>query len=53
MYDLIKLLLTSFKEADIEILIFILHNVGLKLRKSDPAALRDILLLAEQKKNSY
>ena len=27
--DLIKLLLDSFREDDIEILIFILHNIGL------------------------
>jgi len=34
--DFIKLLLNSFNEADIEILIFILHNIGLQLRKEDP-----------------
>ena len=28
-YDLINLLLTSFKEAEIEILIFVMHNIGL------------------------
>ncbi len=28
-YDLINLLLTSFKETEIEILIFVMHNIGL------------------------
>ena len=30
-----------------------LHNIGLQLRKADPIALRDIITLSEQKKNSY
>jgi hypothetical protein len=48
LFDLItRLLMSSFAEADIEILIFLLHNIGLQLRKADPAALRDILTLAE------
>jgi hypothetical protein len=45
-------MMTSFSETDIEILIFLLHNIGLQLRKADPIALRDLLTLAEQKKNS-
>lgn len=29
LFDLIKILMNSFSEGDIEILIFILHNIGL------------------------
>jgi hypothetical protein len=46
-------MLNSFQESDIEVLIFLLHNIGLQLRKSDPAALKEILTVAEQKKNSF
>jgi len=51
--DLIRYLLKSFAEPDIEILIFVLHNIGLQLRKEEPTAIKDIIELAEQKKNSY
>jgi hypothetical protein len=43
----------SFREADVEVLIFLLHNIGLQLRKADPVALRDLLTLADQKRNSF
>ena len=52
-YDLINHLMQSFKEADIEILIFLLHNIGLQLRKADPVALKDLLTLADQKRNTF
>jgi hypothetical protein len=52
LYDLIRRLMSSFTETDIEILIFLLHNIGLQLRKEDPVSLRDLLTLSEQKKNS-
>ena len=45
--------MVSFQEADIEVLIFLLHNIGLQLRKADPAALKDLLSLADQKRNSF
>ena len=44
--------MSSFTETDIEILIFLLHNIGLQLRKEDPISLRDLLTLSEQKKNT-
>jgi hypothetical protein len=50
---MIRLLLVSFTESDIEILIFILHNIGLQLRKEDPGAIKEIIDMALQKKNSY
>ena len=37
--DLIKQLMTSFTETDIEILIFVLHNIGLQLRDEDPKSI--------------
>ena len=52
LYDFITLMLSSFREAEIEILIFVLHNIGLQLRKADPAGIRDLLQIVEQKKNS-
>ncbi|CDW86880.1 nucleolar mif4g domain-containing protein 1 [Stylonychia lemnae] len=51
--DVIKILMKSFEEIDIEVLIFLLHNIGLQLRKADPEAIRDIIQMAESKKNSY
>jgi hypothetical protein len=52
LYDLITLLIQTFNESDIEVLIFILHNIGLQLRKADPVGLKDILSMGEQKRNS-
>ena len=36
LFDAIQELMKSFTEADIEILIYILHNIGLQLRSDDP-----------------
>lgn len=52
-FEIIKFLLNSFTESDIEVLIFVLHNIGLQLRKKDPASIKLILDLFNQKKNSY
>ena len=43
LFDMIRFLITSFTECDIEILIFALHNIGLQLRKKDPESLKNIL----------
>jgi nucleolar MIF4G domain-containing protein 1 len=51
--DLIRILLASFTESDIEILIFILHNIGIQLRKEDPGAIKEIIDMAQSKKNNY
>ena len=53
LFDVIRYLLTSFTQSDIEVLIFVLHNIGLQLRKNDPASIKQILDLFNQKKNSY
>ena len=51
--SVIRHLLDSFTESDIEVLIFALHNIGLQLRKQDPEAIKSILDNFTQKKNSY
>ena len=54
LFDVIKFLLSSFTERDVEVLIFVLHNIGLQLRKKDPASVKEILdLFNQKKKNSY
>lgn len=50
---MINYLLKSFQEPDIETLIFLLHNIGLQLRKADPDNLKNIIELFTQKRNSY
>lgn len=46
-------MMKSFSEADLELLIFILHNIGLQIRKEDPAAIMTFYEMAESNKNSY
>ena len=53
LFDLIKVLVNSYTESDIEVLIFVLHNIGLQLRKEDPGAVKEIIEMAESKKNNY
>ena len=48
--DVIKHLLRSFKEKDIEMLLNLLHNIGALLRKDSPTLVKDIILLSESKK---
>jgi hypothetical protein len=43
----VKFLLNSFREDDIETLLFLLHNIGLQLRKADPEGLKICLLKNE------
>lgn len=43
LFDVIKFLMNSFTEADIEVLIFVLHNIGLQLRKKDPESVKAML----------
>jgi hypothetical protein len=35
-------MLQSFKEDDIDILIFVLHNIGLQLRKEETVKLKEL-----------
>ncbi|XP_071942188.1 nucleolar MIF4G domain-containing protein 1-like [Antedon mediterranea] len=43
-YDIIRKLVTSFTERDIEMLLLIIRSCGMSLRKDDPSALKDIIL---------
>ncbi|GAB5357478.1 hypothetical protein AAMO2058_000378300 [Amorphochlora amoebiformis] len=52
MYDIVKLLLNRFENMDIELLLLLLRNCGWKLREDDPAALKQIILLANAKTRS-
>ncbi|XP_050388499.2 nucleolar MIF4G domain-containing protein 1 isoform X1 [Patella vulgata] len=48
-FDIIKRCLLSFNERDIELLLFILKNVGFTLRKDDPVKLKEIIQLMQSK----
>jgi nucleolar MIF4G domain-containing protein 1 len=48
-YDLVRNLIESFKEIDIEVLLLILSHCGRSLRSDDPSALKQIVLLVQQK----
>jgi nucleolar MIF4G domain-containing protein 1 len=48
--DVIKHLLKSFKEKDIEMLLNLLHNIGGILRKDSPGLCKDIILMCESKR---
>ncbi|KAG2458550.1 NOM1 protein, partial [Polypterus senegalus] len=43
MFDILKKLLKTFTEKDIELILFLLKNVGFSLRKDDPLALKEII----------
>ncbi|KAL6058151.1 Nucleolar MIF4G domain-containing protein 1, variant 2 [Balamuthia mandrillaris] len=48
-YDLIKLLVDSFTENDIELLLSILKNCGTQLRSDDPQSLKEVILMVQEK----
>ncbi|XP_004081162.1 nucleolar MIF4G domain-containing protein 1 [Oryzias latipes] len=50
-FDILKLLLGSFLEKDIELILFVLKNVGFALRKDDPLALKELISEAQRKAN--
>lgn len=50
-FDILKLLLGSFVEKDIELILFVLKNVGFALRKDDPLALKELISEAQRKAN--
>jgi len=49
MYDLIRELIDNFSEMDAEVLLLILSHCGYQLRSDDPAALKDIVLLVQDR----
>eukprot|EP00794_Sanderia_malayensis_P003193 gene3193-3665_t len=48
-YDLIRELVTSFTEKDIEMLMLLLKSVGAEIRRDDPASLKEIILQVQAK----
>ena len=46
-YGLVRDLVASFKEADIEALLLILSHCGQQLRSDDPSALKEIVILVK------
>ena len=47
-FDIIQILLKSFKEADLEVLLYIFKSVGLDIRKDDPQALKNIVQIVNE-----
>ena len=48
-FGVISMLMDSFKERDIEILLSLMHNVGLTLRKDSPELLLDLIKEVEKR----
>ncbi|KAM6900291.1 nucleolar MIF4G domain-containing protein 1 [Xenentodon cancila] len=51
-FDILKLLVETFMEKDIELVLFVLRNVGFALRKDDALALKELISEAQRKANS-
>ncbi|XP_053714338.1 nucleolar MIF4G domain-containing protein 1 [Synchiropus splendidus] len=48
-FDILKRLLATFTEKDIELVLFVLRNVGFALRKDDALALKELIVDAQRK----
>ncbi|KAM4533657.1 nucleolar MIF4G domain-containing protein 1 isoform 2-T2 [Odontesthes bonariensis] len=48
-FDILKLLMGTFTEKDIELILFVLRNVGFALRKDDALALKELISEAQHK----
>ncbi|XP_023275854.1 nucleolar MIF4G domain-containing protein 1 [Seriola lalandi dorsalis] len=48
-FDILKLLVGAFTEKDIELILFVLRNVGFALRKDDALALKELISEAQRK----
>uniref|UniRef100_A0A8C8CYV9 Nucleolar MIF4G domain-containing protein 1 n=1 Tax=Oncorhynchus tshawytscha TaxID=74940 RepID=A0A8C8CYV9_ONCTS len=48
-FDILKMLLGAFAEKDIELVLFVLKNVGFALRKDDALALKELISEAQSK----
>ncbi|KAG7488473.1 hypothetical protein MATL_G00034590 [Megalops atlanticus] len=51
-FDILKKLTASFTERDIELILFVLKNVGFALRKDDAMSLKELISEAQRKANS-
>lgn len=49
MYDIIRDLIDSFQEVDVELLLLLLSHCGFQLRSDDPSALKDIVILVQER----
>ncbi|CAK6969300.1 nucleolar MIF4G domain-containing protein 1 [Scomber scombrus] len=52
-FEILKLLVGSFSEKDIELVLFVLRNVGFALRKDDALALKDLIFEAQRKAGEF
>ncbi|KAL1006802.1 hypothetical protein UPYG_G00077330 [Umbra pygmaea] len=48
-FDILNMLVKAFNEKDLELILFVLRNVGFGLRKDDPLALKELISAAQQK----
>ncbi|XP_065484903.1 nucleolar MIF4G domain-containing protein 1 isoform X2 [Caloenas nicobarica] len=51
-FDILKMLVSTFTEKEIELILFLLKNVGFSLRKDDALALKELIAEAQKKANT-
>ncbi|KFV04408.1 Nucleolar MIF4G domain-containing protein 1, partial [Pterocles gutturalis] len=51
-FDILKKLVSTFTEKEIELVLFLLKNVGFSLRKDDALALKELITEAQKKANT-
>ncbi|XP_014800370.1 PREDICTED: nucleolar MIF4G domain-containing protein 1 [Calidris pugnax] len=51
-FDILKKLVSAFTEKEIELILFLLKNVGFSLRKDDALALKELITEAQKKANT-
>ncbi|XP_055661987.1 nucleolar MIF4G domain-containing protein 1 isoform X1 [Falco peregrinus] len=51
-FDILKKLIGTFTEKEIELILFLLKNVGFSLRKDDALALKELITEAQKKANT-
>ncbi|CAI9571724.1 unnamed protein product, partial [Staurois parvus] len=51
-FDILKMLVFTFTERDIELILLLLKNVGFSLRKDDALALKELITEAQNKANA-
>ncbi|KAM9303969.1 nucleolar MIF4G domain-containing protein 1 [Morus bassanus] len=51
-FDILKKLVSTFTEKEIELILFLLKNVGFSLRKDDALALKELITEAQRKANT-
>eukprot|EP00124_Ichthyophonus_hoferi_P002299 Ihof_evm2s151 gene=Ihof_evmTU2s151 len=52
-FDYVRRFVQSFKEADVEMLLLLLQNVGTQLRNDDPTAIKDIVLEVQEQAKAH